>query len=146
MFVNEQEDYKVISSSILLGAIASGDSLNLKPFLVAEMVNYFLEYDPNVSVTNSMTNLFSLSNYPNPFTSETRINYTIQSSEKVSIAVYNSMGQVVKQLVDKNLTSGNYSTSWNGTDSKGNKVKNGLYFYKINVGGFTQTEKMILLH
>ncbi len=146
MFVNEQEDYKAISSSILLGAIASGDSLNLKPFLVAEMVNYFLDYDPNVSITNSIVDLFSLSNYPNPFTTKTKIDYQLQNAERVTIKIYNSQGQMVKQLVDKYQTMGNYSTSWDGTNSQGERVKTAIYFYTITVGNYTQTEKMILLH
>ncbi len=145
MFVNEQADYKVISSSILLGAIASGDSLNLKPYLVSEMVNYFLDYNPVTSLKENIAELISYGNYPNPFSSETKIEYSINEPGLVRIDIYNSSGQIVKRLVEKELTPGYYSVVWDGTDTKGNNAKSGVYFYKINTGNFTKTEKMILL-
>ena len=145
MFLNEQDNYKVISSSILLGALASGDTLNLKPYLISEMVNHFLGYNPVTSLKENIANLFSASNYPNPFSSETKIEYSVNKSGHVRIDVFNSSGRLVKCLFDGELNSGDYSVIWNGTDAKGSKAESGLYFYKISTGDLTKTEKMILL-
>lgn len=46
MFVYENNNYKVISSSVVIGAIANSDSLNIKPYLLSEFVNYFIGYNP----------------------------------------------------------------------------------------------------
>jgi hypothetical protein len=144
MFLMEEVGHKVISSSILLGAIASGDSLNLKPYLVSEIVNYFLDYDPTTSLKENMADLFSMCNYPNPFNSETRIDYKVQEKGRVSINVYNINGQLVKQLVDKEMLPGNYSVIWDASNQNGEKTESGFYFYKIILGNNSQTEKMIL--
>ncbi len=146
MFLNETEDYKAISSSIVLGAIASGDSLNLKPYLISEMVNYFLGFNPITSLKENIADLFSTSNSPNPFSAVTRIEYSVKKPGKVSIDIFNVNGQVVKHLVNGKSLPGDYSVVWDATNSNGNKVESGFYFYKINSGGKSQTEKMILLH
>ena len=146
MFLNETEAYKAISSSIVLGAIASGDSLNLKPYLVSEMVNYFLGFNPITTLKENIADLFSVSNSPNPFTAETRIDYSVNTAGKVSIDIFNVNGQVIKHLVNEKLLPGDYSVVWDATNTNGNKVESGFYFYKISSRGKSQTEKMILLH
>ncbi len=145
MFAYSQNDYKVISSSILLGALASGDSLNLKPYLVSEMVNYFLDYNPATSLEENITEFTGLTNYPNPFVSETNIKFNVNKPCLIKIDVYNAAGKLVKRLVENEYETGNYSVRWDGTNEKGNKVNGGLYFYNINNGDGTKTEKMILL-
>ncbi len=52
---------------------------------------------------------------------------------------------MIRQLVNKELTPGDYSVIWDATDEQGNFVKNGFYFYKITVGNSSKSEKMILL-
>ncbi len=146
MYLNENENYKVISSSILLGAIASGDTLNLKPYLVSEMVNYFLDFNPTTSLRENIADLFSGGNYPNPFNSETRIEYALKETGRVSIDVYNVNGQLVKRLVDEELLPGSYSVTWDASNQNGKKVESGFYFYKISMGDISLTEKMLLLH
>ena len=145
MFLNDNSTYKAISSSILMAAIASGDTLNIKPYLISEFVNHFLGYNPTTSLKENIANLFSGSNYPNPFTTETKIEYTLKEAGRVSIDVYNVSGQIVKQLVNEELLPGKYSVTWDATNNNGGKVKSGFYFYKINFGDFTKTEKMLLL-
>ena len=144
MFLNEQDDYKVIASSILLGAIASGDSLNLKPYLVSEIVNHFLDYNPVTSLQENVAGL-NAGNYPNPFTSETRIEYSVDEPGNISIDILNSSGQLIKRLFEGVADAGKHSVIWTGEDGKGGKVESGIYFYKINTGTFIKTEKMILL-
>jgi len=146
MLLYESEGYKAISSSIILGAIVSGDSLNLKPYLISEMVNYFLDFNPTTSLKENIAGLYSVQNSPNPFSAETRIDYSIKTEGQVQIDVFNVNGQLVKHLVDEKLLPGNHSVVWDATNTKGKKVESGFYFCKINSGGISQTEKMILLH
>ena len=145
MFLNDNSVYKAISSSVLMAAIASGDSLNIKPYLISEMVNYFLGYNPTTSLKENIVNLLSGVNYPNPFTTETKIEYTLKEAGRVRINVYNINGQIVKQLVNDELFPGDYSVIWDATNNSGVKVESGYYFYKINFGNFTKTEKMLFL-
>jgi hypothetical protein len=89
---------------------------------------------------------FELSaNYPNPFNLKTTISFAIKTDAKVSLKVYNVSGQYVKTLVDETMSAGSYTTTWDGTNYAGEVVSSGIYFYKMIAGGFSSTQKMVLL-
>jgi hypothetical protein len=79
-------------------------------------------------------------NFPNPFNPTTTISFSIPKSEVVRISVYDVTGRVVDELVNDNLTAGNYNTVWDA-----NKFASGVYFYKIQAGDFVEMKKMTLL-
>jgi len=84
-------------------------------------------------------------NYPNPFNPSTTISYTLPGEGKVTIMVYNIMGQEVKTLVDEVQASGIHSVVWQGTNVHGIEVASGMYFYNVKFGGDSITKKMILM-
>ncbi len=84
-------------------------------------------------------------NYPNPFNPETRISYSVEKAGKVTLEVYNILGQKVKTLVNDTKEAGSHSVVWNGQDSAGNSVASGLYFYRMKSGTYSKTSKMILM-
>ena len=83
--------------------------------------------------------------YPNPFNSETAIEFSLPSEEHVKIEVYNTVGQQVASLVEETLSAGVYKTAWDGLDRAGQKVSSGVYFYRMQAGDFTDTRSMSLL-
>jgi hypothetical protein len=90
--------------------------------------------------------VFSLSqNHPNPFNPTTRIAFSLDREEPVSLVIYDIYGKVVKRLVDQPMVAGAYSEEWNGQDSQGNSVASGIYFYRLTAGNRTLTKKMVLL-
>ncbi len=89
---------------------------------------------------------FSLSqNYPNPFNPTTIIKYQIAKESNVSLAIYNTLGQMVKTLVNTIQPAGSYSITWNGTNQAGLKLSSGIYFYRLNAGNFVVVKKMMML-
>lgn len=89
---------------------------------------------------------YSLSNnYPNPFNTTTKIEYTIPVSNQVNIDVFNSMGQKVKTLVNLYLSPGTYQVNWDGRDEAGNAVPSGVYYCKMISSYYNTTHKMLLL-
>jgi hypothetical protein len=84
------------------------------------------------------------SNYPNPFNPTTVINYQIPKDNFVSLKVYNTLGQLVTELVSGNKTAGKYEVTFDASN-----LSSGIYFYILRVGqngtDFTKTEKMLLL-
>lgn len=145
MVVNETENYRTIASSVIMGAMASGDSLNLKAYLVSEMVNYFLGYNPSTSIQQDLSAILSLGNYPNPFLSETHIEFTLAHAGRVILNVYNLQGKVVKQLKNEDMMPGTYNVIWDATNDRGVPVEGGYYFYELITGNQSTTEKMILV-
>jgi Ca-activated chloride channel family protein len=103
----------------------------------------------NDDVSKYVPQKFALhQNYPNPFNPETRISYSLPfglSNYRVVIKIYNTLGQLVKVLIDQEQSPGNHSVVWNGTDSNRRLVSNGIYIYTIQVGGIQANKKMALI-
>lgn len=108
---------------------------------------------PHSSTTNVVADNTSVpvdislsQNYPNPFNPSTKIQFAIPNSDKVSVIIYDIMGQEVKKVVDHEiLNPGRYTVEWNSTDNYGQKVTSGIYFARLTAGGYQQTIKMNLL-
>ena len=97
--------------------------------------------DNNISIKD-----YSLSqNYPNPFNPNTKIEFAVNKSQKVKISIYNINGELIKELLDEERSSGNHSVGWDGKDNHNSIVPSGVYFYQIQTDGFLQAKKMVLL-
>ncbi len=83
---------------------------------------------------------YSLSNYPNPFTSSTSITYTLDEEAHISLMVYDEMGRRVSTLVNERQQPGAKTAQFDGSLLSG-----GIYFYRLSIGGATTTEKMLRL-
>ena len=89
---------------------------------------------------------FALSqNYPNPFNHNTTIEYQISRFGKVEVAVFDVLGRKIRTLVDAAQTAGYYRLQWNGLTDAGGDVASGVYLYRLRVGGYQQTRRLMLL-
>ena len=96
--------------------------------------------------SNSMPNDFQLyQNYPNPFNPETTISYTVQAASNVSLKVYDVLGREVATLVNEYKQAGTYNEKFNVKTRHNASLQSGVYFYRLQVGNFSQTKKFILL-
>ena len=84
-------------------------------------------------------------NYPNPFNPQTTIKYFLPKSSEVSLTIYNSLGQEIKTIVNKEQNAGEYSVVWNSKDNNGKGVSSGVYFYRMRSDGFTSVKRMLLI-
>jgi hypothetical protein len=84
---------------------------------------------------------FSLKqNYPNPFNPTTTIRYELPRQAKVSLKVYSVLGQEVVALVNAGQPAGHYSVVLNGQ-----KLPSGVYFCRLQAGGYTATKALLLV-
>jgi hypothetical protein len=83
---------------------------------------------------------YSINNFPNPFNPVTKIAYALPKTGNVNITVYNSLGQVVKVLLNEYKTAGSYLVEFNGTN-----LSSGMYFYKITSQNYSEVKKMMLI-
>ena len=89
---------------------------------------------------HSLAEQFKLyQNYPNPFGCSTQILYILNQSGDISLKIYNLAGQEIEILVNEFQPAGEHKIIW---QPKG--LPGGLYFYKIEVGEFSETKKLIL--
>ncbi|MCX6843799.1 MAG: T9SS type A sorting domain-containing protein, partial [candidate division WOR-3 bacterium] len=81
---------------------------------------------------------------PNPTTGRVRIHWTVPAEADVSLRVYNTAGQLVKVLADGRTKPGTYTSVWNGTDARGRRLANGIYFYTLDNGAKRISRKVVL--
>ncbi|KAA3632241.1 MAG: T9SS C-terminal target domain-containing protein [Calditrichaeota bacterium] len=108
----------------------------------------FVKIPTNVRETtqDNLPDDFNLSqNYPNPFNPTTSIEFQIPVKSNVLLEVYNINGQLIKQMVNENLSAGSYISEWDGTNRQGRTVATGMYFYRLTTDSYSTSKKMILL-
>jgi len=84
-------------------------------------------------------------NYPNPFRGQTVIKYALPKDAHVTLEIYDISGRKVKTLVNGFEKAGWKTAIWNGTNERGEKVKSGIYFYRMKADKFLKTRKMVYL-
>jgi len=84
-------------------------------------------------------------NSPNPFNPATEIRFDLDRPARVTLAVFNILGQEVIRLADCEYPAGTHSVVWDGADANGNSVASGVYLYRLNADGHNASRKMILM-
>jgi len=90
-------------------------------------------------------------NYPNPFgikttrNGDTVIEYHLNESGRVKVAVYNLKGQLLRILFNDNQDEGNYTLLWDGSNEAGSSVATGVYFYQLEVDNKKVATKKCLM-
>ena len=105
------------------------------------------------STVSALPKEFALNqNYPNPFNPATAIDFAVPNNARVTLSVFNLLGQEIRTLVSGERQPGAYSVTWDGRDDFGKAVASGLYIYKMTAistsgeaGNFTQSRKLMLL-
>jgi len=99
------------------------------------------ESTTGVKSNSPVPSSYSLSqNYPNPFNPSTQIRFTIPEKTNVKLEVYNLIGQKVADLVNSELSAGEYSITFNASG-----LSSGIYLYRLQAGNFSSVKKMILM-
>ncbi len=97
----------------------------------------FVSIDEDSQVPDS----FTLSqNYPNPFNPTTQIRYTVPRQEKVSLKVYNILGELVSTLVNEVHFPGTYQVTFDGSN-----LASGVYFYRLEGNNYLETKTFTLI-
>jgi hypothetical protein len=90
-------------------------------------------------------------NYPNPFNPTTTLRYALPMDARVTLSIYNILGQRIVTIKDEVQSVGYYDVVWDGRNDFGSQVSSGVYFYRIEarpVDGedtFTNIKKMMFL-
>ena len=103
---------------------------------------WLIKTEPEVGIEESVKSKDArfLLDYPNPFTGVAEIGYGLPEDMRVNISIYNCLGQKVATIVDAKKSRGYHTASW---DAK--KMSAGVYFIKLKVENYTETEKIVLL-
>ncbi len=101
---------------------------------------YNLKFDSNLN--NSLPDKFELSqNYPNPFNPSTIISFALPEASRVTLIIYNSIGEEISKLISNEFfEAGTYTKEFNAAN-----LSNGIYFYRLISENYTAIKKMVLL-
>ena len=166
-------DQTEITQSINSGVVTSIDTttcieyvwVTQDHFLVAEASSQENDTDPNFTDASSFQRLASITtaveeltenteipsnfelfqNYPNPFNPETEIHFQLQAASYVVVRIFNTLGQEIRTLTDKEYEAGFHRIRWDAKDNNGNLVSSGIYIYQLKAGAFSQIKKMSLI-
>jgi len=102
---------------------------------LSEMITTVKTYD------NDLPMHFSLSqNYPNPFNPNTTIEFSLPTTGYITLKVIDLLGNEIRILSEGRREAGEYTLMWNAGD-----LPSGVYFYRMQVGTFSETKKLIVL-
>ena len=98
----------------------------------------------NFKPAKEETNEINVTNYPNPVSLETTIEYSLPKAGMVMIKIYNIQGREIKSLFNDYETEGIHTISWNATNDQGNKLPNGIYIVNVKTSEETRVHRIIL--
>ena len=94
------------------------------------------------SASNSVPNEFVLyQNYPNPFNPSTTINWNLKTAGKVTLKLFDVLGNEIETILDENQEAGFHSALY----ITNSKLSSGVYFYQITTSNYSETKSMVLL-
>lgn len=105
----------------------------------------YLNSEPEVLSPCSPTENKVFPNYPNPFSNSTTIRYDTKRKSKVTIAIYDILGQKIKDLFKGNSSVGMNFIQWAGDNNSNRKVASGVYIYSVNIDGELLLGKLVYL-
>ena len=143
MLQDHQSDTNIIYSPELHWASNGKSYMRRYPMRIKTWEEILTPVDEN-SINHSLTYQL-MNNYPNPFNPTTTISFQIPKQEYVTIIVYDILGRQVSELTNGLYNAGTHQTRWDGKNQHGQAVSSGLYIYRIKVGYFVQSKKMLLL-
>jgi len=110
---------------------------------ITELGKYGIFYDENFVAIPQKFMVHQ--NYPNPFNPNTTIKFDLPENEKVTLTIFNVLGQRIKTVVSKEFEAGYHKAIWKGRNENGENVGSGLYFYQLKAGKNVINKKMILI-
>jgi hypothetical protein len=81
-----------------------------------------------------------MQNYPNPFNPSTNIRFSLSQAEQVTVNVYNTIGQRIETLINRQMTAGSHSVTFNAEG-----LPSGVYIYRLEAGKYSESQKMLLV-
>jgi hypothetical protein len=131
-----------IKDSIGLTAITlePGNSWNLSGALINGKLIGIITGIHSVS-SDIPTNQVLKQNFPNPFNPTTIIQFVLSKSDRISLRIFNTLGQEVAVVANGIYSEGNHSVTWDAS-----RFSSGIYFYCLETSSYKESKKMSLIH
>jgi hypothetical protein len=141
MYNGPSNNYRAIHSTVMFGAIRDG-VLN-KTDLMGEYLDYLNELIGVEELVDAYIQNIQLA--PNPSRGPMSLCFTLTQPGRVSVKVYNAVGQLTRELVDAELTQGSHDIVWDGKDNVGRTLSSGSYIFRIDVDGSVVNKAVLIV-
>ena len=128
-------------------------NIHTSAYINGEIRGQIIQMAPGNSITGIQNNREAIpeqfilfQNYPNPFNPSTVISWQLTEDSNVKLKIYDILGREVITLVDEFQNAGSHSFSFNAEQIENHmQLTSGVYFYRLQAGGFISTKKMIYM-
>jgi photosystem II stability/assembly factor-like uncharacterized protein len=107
---------------------------------VGGVFKFIGDLSSTITLVNPTMETDLLKVYPNPFSKQTTIEFTLPIADPISLSVYDISGKLRESIVSEKLTSGKHKIDWNAEG-----LSSGIYFLRLETNSITETKKIILL-
>ncbi len=135
-------------------AASGGDKTQIAYYGALGVVKQAAPFVDGAEASQPVATYELFANYPNPFWSgatsraagnpTTTITYQLPQAGRVSLKIYNMLGQVVRILVDAEVVAGLHAVAWDSKNDRGEAVASGVYIYQLKADQVVRTKKMLL--
>lgn len=112
--------------------------------LIQLPVNFHVDYASGISA--GLTRIPKVTLHPNPFREVVSIEFELEQRANVSLSIFDTFGKKVKRVVSDTYEKGNVKLLWDGTNEEGNRLTEGIYFYRLRTGNLEKRDRLILLN
>lgn len=125
-------------SEVVVGTLDFPDSESS----IGKVYIFSYDFEEKIEVENghNPTHLSLFQNYPNPFNSRTKINFLVDRSEKLQLAIYSTHGQLIETLIDHWMDAGSHSVTWDAR-----QLASGVYVCRLSTEKYSDTIKILLV-
>ncbi len=104
------------------------------------IINYWFAEKPTEVAESTPYPFMLKGNYPNPFNPTTSIEFSLSEQMPVELIIYNSSGQKIEELINRDIDAGEHSLTWNAS-----RFTSGVYFYRLTANNHSKSKKMMFL-
>jgi trimeric autotransporter adhesin len=134
--------FTVFDEKLIVGGGFQSAGGKVAPYIAAWTKK---DFSKEVEQSSLPSPLRLIQNYPNPFNPSTTIEFTILSSGKANLSIYDIMGRKVRELFSGNVSAEIRTVLWDGKDDSGIAVSSGVYIARLNIGKYTSSIKMLMM-
>ena len=133
--------YRAIHSTVIFGALGNGT--NTKD----DLMDIYMDYLTELIGVEELVDVYiqDIQLAPNPTRGQMSLRFTLTQPGYVSVEVYNTVGQLTREIVDAELTQGSHDIIWDGKDGVGRTLSSGTYIFRIDVDGSVINKAVLIV-
>lgn len=138
-------EFKPLEAGVLFDTLIVSNSTIFNPLKISVKGIAKQATEIRIESSRNLDKFTLFQNFPNPFNPTTTIKYILPETASIMLIIYNTSGQIVKNLMSGRQSAGFHSVVWDGTNDEGLAVSTGIYYCLLKADNYLKSSKMILI-